>query len=183
RSPWKREPGSPRSKFLCPSASRCSVTPGAMTEHLEALGHKNLLRGEPGSRFRGDREYSFRHDLIRDVAYETLPRAERRALHGRVADWIEQSAGERLEERLDVLAYHAVQADQQARALDYLIRAAERARRAAAHREEAALLAQEIASAKRIGRGEFVTDLRARRGKAFAQVSLWSDARPELESA
>jgi len=96
----------------------------AVADLLEGLELKDLVRSQPRSRFRGDREYSFKHDLIRDVAYETLPRAERRSIHGRAVDWIERVGGERAEELLDLLAHHAVQAEQPERALDYLTRAA-----------------------------------------------------------
>src|SRR5262249_46316763 len=39
---------------------------GDVTEHLEALEQKELLRSHPRSQMRGDREYAFKHDLIRD---------------------------------------------------------------------------------------------------------------------
>ncbi len=152
-------------------------------EALEALARKGLLRAEPRSQFRGDCEYSFKHDLIRDVAYETLPRARRRELHGRAADWLEQAAGERVEELYDGLAHHALEADQSERALGYLDRAAEHSRRAAAHREEAVLLARAIELARKLGRAEVVPELQARRGRAFVAVAMWSDARRELEAA
>ncbi len=156
---------------------------GDVAAHLEALEQKDLLRSQLRSQFRGDREYSFKHDLIRDVAYEILSRADRRLLHSRVADWIEAISGERVEEYLDLLAHHAVQADQADRALDYLTRAAERAERAAAHREEAALLAQAIDIAERTGRRPLVAGLQAKRGKAFRAVAMWREASHELELA
>ena len=43
----------------------------------------------------GQREYTFRHILTRDVAYESLPRRERQRAHTLVATWIEERAGER----------------------------------------------------------------------------------------
>ncbi len=156
---------------------------GEVAERLETLERHDLLRLQPQSRFPGDREYAFKHDLIRDVAYEMLPRADRRRLHGQVADWIERTSGERADELLDLLTHHAVQAEQPVRALVCLTRAAERARRAAAHREEATLLAQAIAIAERSTGGELIPELRARRGRAFASVALWADARRELETA
>jgi len=156
---------------------------GDATERLEALEERDLLRAQPSSRIRNEREYAFKHDLIREVAYGLLPRADRRRLHGRVADWLEGAAGERVEEVLDLLAHHTVEAEQHDRALEYLARAAERARRAAAHREEAGLLARAIASAERGGRVELVADFRARRGRAFTSIALWADARRELEAA
>jgi tetratricopeptide (TPR) repeat protein len=156
---------------------------GELAEHLDALERYDLLRLQPQSRFRGEREYAFKHDLIRDVAYEMLPRADRRQLHGQIADWIEQTTGERADEQLDLLAHHAIQAEQHTRALGYLARAAERARRAAAHREEAALLAQATAIAERSGHDDLIAEFRARRGRALASVALWADARRELETA
>jgi tetratricopeptide (TPR) repeat protein len=158
-------------------------THGDITASLDFLEQRDLLRSQPRSRFRGDHEYAFKHDLIRDVAYEILPRADRRLLHGRAADWIEQAAGERVEEVLDLLSHHAIQAEQDDRALDYLVRAANRSHRSAAHREEAALLAQAMTIAERRGLHEQAADLQARRGKAFARLTMWADAKRELEAA
>ena len=62
------------------------------------------------------------------------------------------------------------------------MRAAERASRAA-HRQAAALLGQAITIAEGLGQRALVADLRARRGKAFVNVSMWDEARPELEAA
>ena len=100
-----------------------------------------------------------------------------------VVAWIERVAGERADEHLELLAHHAVQADEHDRALHYLTWAARRARDASAHREEAALLAQAIDIAARIGRADLVPDLRADRGRAFASVGLWAAARSELQVA
>jgi class 3 adenylate cyclase/transcriptional regulator with XRE-family HTH domain/tetratricopeptide (TPR) repeat protein len=152
-------------------------------ELLDALEQKDFLRSIARSQIRGDQEYTFKHELLRDVAYEMLPRAERRVLHGRVVDWMEASLGERVEEHLDLLAHHAVEASQQERALDYLARAAERARHAAARQQEAALLARAIVIAERLGRRDLVASLHAQRGKAFADIGMWAAARPDLEAA
>jgi len=103
-------------------------------------------------------------------------------LHARIVEWLEDSAGERIEETLDLLAHHAVSAELQERALDYLARAAERAGRAAAHREEAALLEQAVAIAERSGRADLIPEFRARRGRALTRLTLWADARRELEA-
>jgi len=156
---------------------------GDVMDHLEALEQKELLRSHHRSQMHGDREYAFKHDLIRDVAYETLSRADRRWLHSRVVDWIEVISGERVEEYLDLLAHHAVQANQPERATDYLIRAAEHADRAAAYREEAALLAQAIEIAERTGRQKLIVELRAKRGKALRAAVMWTEAELELKAA
>ena len=100
---------------------------GDVTEHLEALEQKDLLRTHLRSQMRGDREYAFKHDLIRDVAYETLSRADRRLLHSRLIGWIEVISGRRAEEYLDLLAHHAFQAGAWEKALEYAQRAGEQA--------------------------------------------------------
>jgi class 3 adenylate cyclase/tetratricopeptide (TPR) repeat protein/transcriptional regulator with XRE-family HTH domain len=156
---------------------------GNIANPLEALEQKDLLRALARSQFRGDHEYIFKHDLIRDVAYEMLPKVERRALHSRAADWLERAAGEQVENYFDQLAHHAVQARRPERAVGYLMRAAERAGRAAAHRQAAVLLGQAITIAERLGRSALLADLRVRRGKAFGNVGMWAEARPELEAA
>jgi AAA ATPase domain/Adenylate and Guanylate cyclase catalytic domain len=58
----------------------------------------------------GPGRFGFRHHLIRDVAYATLPRAERAMLHERAAEGILGRAGERYPELAELVAYHRVQA-------------------------------------------------------------------------
>ncbi|HEY2959330.1 MAG TPA: AAA family ATPase [Actinomycetota bacterium] len=67
---------------------------------LEALTRKALVRvaAEDG--------YGFRHQLVRDVAYEATSKRLRAELHERLADWLEAAAGDRLPEVQEVLGYH-----------------------------------------------------------------------------
>lgn len=66
---------------------------------------------EADERAIGDgRVYRFKHVLIRDVAYTTLPKAERSRLHDRYGRWLEESLGERSAEVLEIVAHHAEQA-------------------------------------------------------------------------
>jgi class 3 adenylate cyclase/tetratricopeptide (TPR) repeat protein len=58
----------------------------------------------------GPGRFGFRHHLIRDVAYASLPRAERAILHERAAEGILGRAGERYPELAELIAYHRVQA-------------------------------------------------------------------------
>src|SRR6185437_4567031 len=57
----------------------------------------------------GDDAYRFRHLLIRDAAYDALPKATRADLHERFARWIEQH-GSDLVELDEILGYHFGQA-------------------------------------------------------------------------
>jgi class 3 adenylate cyclase len=58
---------------------------------LAALIEKDLIRPAPGNVV-GDEAYRFRHLLIRDAAYERLPKATRARLHERYAQWLEHTA-------------------------------------------------------------------------------------------
>jgi predicted ATPase len=58
----------------------------------------------------GQDAFRFVHALVRDTAYQGIPKGRRAALHERVADWIEQAAGARVREYDEILAYHLEQA-------------------------------------------------------------------------
>ena len=58
---------------------------------LAALVRKELIRPDT-PQFPGEEAYRFRHLLIRDAAYETLPKAARAELHERFADWLDPRA-------------------------------------------------------------------------------------------
>jgi class 3 adenylate cyclase len=119
---------------------RCSVIgrifwPAALgvdDELVAPLARRGLVSEHAEPSMAGFREFRFKHALTRDVAYATLPRAERRGLHVRVADWIEEVAPERREEMSELVAYHLTEAigygadvndEVVSRAFDALIRA------------------------------------------------------------
>jgi class 3 adenylate cyclase/tetratricopeptide (TPR) repeat protein len=76
---------------------------------LQTLVRKELIRPEP-SIFAGEDAFRFGHLLIRDVAYESLPKRVRADLHARFASWIERRAGERAAEQEEIVGYHAERA-------------------------------------------------------------------------
>ena len=75
---------------------------------LMALVRKELVRPDR-TQLPGDDAFRFRHLLIRDAAYEGLPKAARADLHGRFAGWLE-SHGRDLVELDEILGYHLEQA-------------------------------------------------------------------------
>jgi transcriptional regulator with XRE-family HTH domain/tetratricopeptide (TPR) repeat protein len=121
--------------------------------------------------------YLFAHDLIREVIETSLSAVRRRSLHRQAALAWEQVSKAPAPE---VLAYHYAQAGDLTVALDHLMQAAERARAAGAHREEASLLGQAIAFAELTGLRQLALDLRMQRGIAFSGATLWAEAEAEL---
>ena len=81
---------------------------------LHALERKDLVQRARRSSVAGSDEYSFRHVLVRDVAYGQIPRVARSDKHRAAARWLE-SLG-RAEEHAEMLAHHYVTALELARA-------------------------------------------------------------------
>ena len=77
---------------------------------LHELARKELVRPGRQSSMKGEAEYGFWHLLVRDVAYNQIPRAQRAAKHLSAADWLEGKAGERVEDLAEVLAYQTGEA-------------------------------------------------------------------------
>jgi class 3 adenylate cyclase/tetratricopeptide (TPR) repeat protein len=74
-----------------------------------SLVRKELVRPDE-SLFPGDAGFRFAHILVRDVAYEGMPKAVRAEAHERFAAWLEGKVGARVAEYEEILAYHLEQA-------------------------------------------------------------------------
>jgi class 3 adenylate cyclase/tetratricopeptide (TPR) repeat protein len=79
-----------------------------VTTRLAALVRRQLVRPDR-AQIAGDDGYRFRHLLIRDAAYDALPKAVRADLHARFASWLDEH-GQALVERDEIVGYHLEQA-------------------------------------------------------------------------
>jgi class 3 adenylate cyclase/tetratricopeptide (TPR) repeat protein len=161
---------------------------------LHDLARKELVRPARTSSMEGEHEYGFWHVLVRDVCYGQIPRAARAARHRAAAAWLEQKAGERVEDLADVLAHHYLAALELARAagqreemqdlrmgaIRYLALAGERALPLDVERAEAHLAkALELAPADHAERGYLLE----RWAHAVQQRGRLNEARQALEQA
>ena len=81
---------------------------GQVMPRLVSLVRKELIRpGRP--LLAGEDAFRFGHLLIRDAAYDALPKSTRAELHRRFADWLEER-GVELVERDELVGYHLEQA-------------------------------------------------------------------------
>ena len=96
---------------------------------LTLLEARELVRRDPSSQLAGDAQFTFKHMLIRDVAYATVPRAVRRARHAAVARNIEDTISTPGAVLATILAHHWREAGEPKRAIPYLLSAADMARR------------------------------------------------------
>jgi tetratricopeptide (TPR) repeat protein len=79
-----------------------------VTPRLAALVRRDLVRPDRPM-LPSEDAYRFRHLLIRDAAYDALPKATRADLHRRFADWLEEH-GQSLVELDEIVGYHLEQA-------------------------------------------------------------------------
>ena len=87
---------------LCDGAIRASVDP-----LLSSLIRRDLIRPGPAA-VAGEDACWFRHQLIRDAAYATLPKETRADLHERFVDWLGSTGGDRTELE-EIIAHHLEQ--------------------------------------------------------------------------
>jgi class 3 adenylate cyclase/tetratricopeptide (TPR) repeat protein len=89
---------------LIPDADR-----SRLSHDLRSLVRREFIRPDRPT-FAGHEAYRFRHQLIRDAAYEAIPKSQRAELHLQFAGWLETVAGESLQEYDEFLGYHLEQA-------------------------------------------------------------------------
>lgn len=108
------------------------VLAGELALHLDALESADFLYKVSSD---VNPEYSFKHELTRDVAYGTILMGLRRTLHARAVEIIESSFSNRLDEHIDRLADHAFHAELWDKAVPYLLRSCLRATRRGANQD------------------------------------------------
>jgi class 3 adenylate cyclase/tetratricopeptide (TPR) repeat protein len=121
---------------LAPDSLREAVGPSLMS-----LTRREFVTPDRAE-LAGREAFRFRHQLIRDAAYQAIAKQSRAELHERFAAWLDQALADRLDEFAPILAYHLEQAaryrreldpddpaltDLERRAVDVLVRAGEAA--------------------------------------------------------
>ena len=138
----------------------------AVDGQLLGLVRKELVRPDR-TQFVGDDAFRFRHLLIRDTAYDSLPKVVRAELHERFAEWLDTHGG--LVEQDELVGYHLEHAAQYRRDIDSddptLAEIAERAAERLARAGHAAFQRGDInATANLLGRAhELLPEGKARR--------------------
>src|SRR5262249_22681451 len=80
----------------------------SVPDKLVRLTRKDLVRPDKAT-LPGEDAFKFRHLLIRDAAYDGLPKSVRAQLHEALANWLDERAGD-LAERDEIIGYHLEQA-------------------------------------------------------------------------
>src|SRR5215469_11375110 len=107
------------------------VSPSKIGGDLKTLERADFIRKVKGVAF----EYSFKHELTREVAYGTMLLGLRRSLHAKAVEIIESRFVDRLDEHIDRLADHAFTAELWEKAAPYQLRSCRRAVRRGANQD------------------------------------------------
>jgi class 3 adenylate cyclase len=139
-------PAPERDALLDASVAGKVFWPGAVgvasPETLDALEGRDLIRRDPVSRLGAEHpQFTFKHQLIREVAYATLPRARRRERHEAIAVFLEEAVAE-TGDVAPALGHHWNEAGDVQRAARYFVAAGDQANRGWA-KEQAALYFQQ----------------------------------------
>lgn len=101
-----------------------------LQDDLSSLMTANLIQSEGHPGRADDRSpsavMSFKHALIQEAAYASLPVRRRQSFHRRVAETLERRLPKLAEERPELLAQHYTHAGLQSEAVDFWLRAGER---------------------------------------------------------
>jgi class 3 adenylate cyclase len=93
-------------RVFWPGALEGLIPTEDLDDALEGLKRRMLVHELLDSSVEKEIELSFRHPLVRDVAYESLPRRKRGEAHASVAAWIETTRATRVTEVAEVIAHH-----------------------------------------------------------------------------
>ncbi|MBN1190170.1 MAG: AAA family ATPase [Dehalococcoidales bacterium] len=110
--------------FLYNILKRITEIQDQINESLSGLEDADMIRTLS---LKPDLEYIFKHALTQDVAYNSLLKKDRQALHERIGQVIEEIFIDRLPDFYETLAYHYKQTNAIYKAVHYLMKSAEKA--------------------------------------------------------
>jgi class 3 adenylate cyclase/tetratricopeptide (TPR) repeat protein len=180
------------STFWAGAIAHMRGTKEGLVESLDRLGEKDVVSAREPSSIAGEREFAFVHALIRDVAYDRLPKLRRSELHVRCSEWISSlPAGD--ESFTEIVAFHLETACKLARelgpsvpapvsqAVGALTRAAEKAERREGIVEADRFYARALELMDG-GLDERSSELRLRRSRTLTALGRLGDARRLLDA-
>jgi tetratricopeptide (TPR) repeat protein len=124
--------------------------------------------------------YQFKHALVRETIYESLPTIERAKIHLGVAEALERRGGFEREATLSMLAYHTARAlpcGTVEKALDYAMRAGHEARRRLAYEEAVGHYQRAVELVGSRVSAESYCDILLALGESQGRAGLWLDSR------
>jgi class 3 adenylate cyclase/predicted ATPase len=94
---------------------------------LSSLRNRELIFHRESSSITTAQEYLFKHEVLREVTYESIPLRLRRIYHGLAAEWLLERSGDRAGENTGQIAEHLELAGRMEEAVDCLLQAGDQA--------------------------------------------------------
>lgn len=124
-------------------------------------------------RERGEEDYDFSHDKLREVAYAALSRTRRRWLHGQAAQALQAVHAHELDFAAGAIAGHYEAAGRPGQAIPFYQQAAAAARRVYAHGDALAILERAIALLPALPAGPACDEPAAALHEALGDLTHW----------
>ena len=138
----------------------------------EVLGELKALELIYQTAYFPELSYVFKHALTRDVAYSTLLLERRRALHRMVAAAIEELYVERLPEHYEALAHHYYEGQGWEKALDYLVKAGQKAAAAFANQDALVYYSRALEVCEKVGDSALPTSVDVARARGLVNLTI-----------
>ncbi|MFP6584518.1 MAG: adenylate/guanylate cyclase domain-containing protein [Candidatus Hydrogenedentota bacterium] len=164
-------------EFTVRLLNRISDLEDRLTDSLDQLKSLELIY-ETG--YQSELAYMFKHALTHDVAYSTLLIERRKELHRTVAMAIETLFEERLTDHYEALAYHYALAEDDEPALDYLVKAGDKAVAAYANREAIDYYQQALNLCEKIDNQDELASIAHKRGVLYLGMSEFEESIEDL---
>jgi class 3 adenylate cyclase/tetratricopeptide (TPR) repeat protein len=153
----------------------------ALEAHLSQLETYELVYKE---RIVPELEYAFKHALTQETAYEAILSRHRKSFHQRVGAAIEELYQEQIEEYYELLAFHYSRSENREKAIEYLVKAGQKAAGRYANQEALGYYEKALSLAEGSGVYETLLAERAKvRLSLFQGKEAASDYEQLLESA
>jgi predicted ATPase/class 3 adenylate cyclase len=154
--------------------------PQLIPQALTSLRNRELVYRHEESAFVDAVEYLFKHDVLREVTYESVLKRLRKTYHGLVADWLINNCGDRIGEYSGLIADHLLMARREELACQYYIQAGEFALLSYANQEAEtqfrralSLKCKELDKSKMLeGLGESLS----RQSRYQEAIQIWNEA-------
>ena len=151
---------------------------------LETLQLAEFIYEQPAV---GDVEYSFKHALTQDVAYNSVLIERRKSLHERIGAALESIYADSLDDHIAELANHYARSGNAGKAADYSLRAVEQCVERVSYAEAAAQFETGLEQLRKLPdddrRAELELDLRLSVSVALRAIKGWSSSELEQSSA
>jgi class 3 adenylate cyclase/tetratricopeptide (TPR) repeat protein len=170
-------------EFSLSLAQRVTLKTGDDLEQMLAeLQLAEFINEQPTA---GELEYTFKHALTQEVAYNSLLAERRRAIHEKTANGLEALFSERLDDHYTELAYHFLRGVNTAKAIHYAQLAADQAVNRAVYSEAANLIEASLRLLDRLPEGpeRWRAELALRSVENRLAFACYGGASPERERA